>query len=393
MIKLSSNTVIFQRYIDDLLYITKNETDSKMVKNLLKNKFDEHRLQLTFREINTQMNGAELEFLNVLHVINHQSPGGFITKDFTKPTAAGHTFVNGRSHHPPHVFRGIVLGEGQRLRRLNETEEGFKTSIQRLQEKCLKSNFNETMVTKTIQGIKAWKQQDGYGTNRNKANSDRLTWATQFKNILRLGKKEKRLAPKAAITYCRPATIGHSITNYKMIATERKTSQLTGSHPCGKCGLCGNFGRLKNMVLDTEYIKPKNGKEIKIRDAITCKDNGIYAARCTQCSAFYVGQTITSFSTRWNTHRLNWRKMVNNLAAGNATEEKTERWRENNALYLHYAKTHLAKLSATMPLSEAYQLIFVEKPRPSQLDMRENYWIGKVDATINIAKTYMPKYK
>ena len=85
--------------------------------------------------------------------------------------------------------------------------------------------------------------------------------------------------------------------------------------------------------------------------------------------------------------------MVNNLAAGNATEEKTERWRENNALYLHYAKTHLAKLSATMPLSEAYQLIFVEKPRPSQLDMRENYWIGKVDATINIAKTYMPKYK
>ena len=172
-----------------------------------------------------------------------------------------------------------------------------------------------------------------------------------------------------------------------------KTSKRTGSHPCGKCGLCGNFGKLQNMVLDTQHIEPKYGKEIKIKDAMNCKDSGIYAARCTQCSAFYVGQTISSFSTRWNTHRLNWRKMVKSRSSGNATEEKNERWKENNALYLHYAKHHPTKLTNATQLSETYQLIFVEKPHPSQLDTRENYWIGKVDATINIAKTYMPKYK
>ena len=277
------------------------------------------------------------------------------------------------------MFRGIVLSEGQRLCTLNETEESFKASIQKLQEKCTKSDFNTKMLNETIKDVEKMNHQD---IERKKAQgkrrkNDRITWPTQFKNILRLNKTEKKLAPKATMTYCRPPTIGHYITNYKSIAIEEKTSIEHGSHPCGRCGLCGNHGSLRNMVLKTQDIQLKNGKKITIKDAVTCKDKGIYAAKCTQCQAYYVGQTITSFSTRWNTHRLNWRKMIKNKEKTEINmENESERWKEHNALYLHYATNHKEKLLTTTLLSDAYKLIFVERHRPKHLDRRENNWIG-----------------
>ena len=137
------------------------------------------------------MEGAELEFLDVRHVIDGKFPGGFKTQDFTKPTSVGHTFINGKSHHPPHVFRGTVLSEGQRLCMLNETEEGFRTSIQKLQDKCTRSDFNKKMLKETITGIEKLNHEAIEQKSHIKTNKGRLTWPTQFKNILRLSKTEK----------------------------------------------------------------------------------------------------------------------------------------------------------------------------------------------------------
>ena len=40
-----------------------------------------------------------------------------------------------------------------------------------------------------------------------------------------------------------------------------------------------------------------------LRRRLNCSDSGIYVATCTLCQEQYVGQTITSFATRWNAHR------------------------------------------------------------------------------------------
>ena len=383
-------TNVFQRYIDDIIYITSNKEFSETIKGLLKNRFSEFGLQLTFREIETTMKGASLEFLDVLHEVNPKAPRGFITTDFTKPTAINHTFIDGRSHHPPHVFRGIVFGEGKRLRRLNETDEGYRSSIQRLKDKCLRSHFNKQMVMETTSSISGWKRD--FDKKKTKKEGKRITWATQFKNIICLNRKEKELAPRAAVTYCRPPTLGSQITNYKFIAKEERVIQH-GSHPCNRCGLCGKHGGLQNMVMETDKITLNNGKEIRIKGSINCKDHGIYAAQCNQCRAYYVGQTKKSFSTRWNTHRHNWRKMGRVNAKLQQIEDKNNSWKDQNALYLHYVKNHSDKLHAEMSISDAYIIAFIEKPDFKHLDTRENHWISKINATINIAKTFMPKHK
>ena len=252
------------------------------------------------------------------------------------------------------------------------------------------------MVTDIINKIKTWKFTFNNSPNDEKKKkqpkSSCVCWATQFKNVIKLNKKERKLAPNTAITYCRPPTLGNHLTNYRSIAEQQTTSSANrGSHPCNKCGLCGNYGFLLNMVLDTDSIKLPNGKLIQIRTAITCKDKEIYAARCIECHQYYVGQTNNSFATRWNSHRSNWRKMI---AADEITKVARDvLWKDQNALFMHYKKRHSCKLQNELLLSDAYQVIFVEKTKANNLNIRENHWISKLDANINISRTYLPKHK
>ena len=158
-----------------------------------------------------------------------------------------------------------------------------------------------------------------------------------------------------------------------------------------KCGLCGHFGGLKNMVKECSIIKC-NKETIKLKKKLNCRNYGIYAAECRLCPNYYVGQTKNKFSKRWTTHRSTWNKLINN-----------NEWRKNNnknkeitdekALFHHFREHHRVKLGKDLKLSDAYQLIFLEEPDYNKLDIQESYWIDKLNAKINIAKTILPRYK
>ena len=67
--------------------------------------------------------------------------------------------------------------------------------------------------------------------------------------------------------------------------------------------------------------------------------------------------------------------------------------KDEQALFTHYVKNHLDEAKKNLRLSDAYEIIFIEEPKYKNLDITENYWIGKLRCKINIAKTYLPKYK
>jgi hypothetical protein len=252
------------------------------------------------------------------------------------------------------------------------------------------------MVKETIGKIRTWTLGNSYPNRpreKRQPTDKRIPWTTQFKNIVKLTRKEKDLAPEAAVTFCRPTTLGNHITNYKIIAKQKnQKDEHQGSHLCGRCGLCGGYGSFENMVLQTKVIVLRNGKEIPIRNTINCKDYGIYGAQCNQCMELYIGQTKNSFSKRWSGHRANWNNMVH-LKDTKDTGKEEDQWNDENALFLHYRKKHRSWLTNNTRLSDAYKVVFIEKPNAKNLDVRESMWIGKVQATINIAKTYLPKYK
>ena len=115
--------------------------------------FKEYGLDLTFRETSTADTNTQVEFLDVLHVVRKNEPKGFIIQGFIKPTARNATFLNGRSYHPRHVFTGTIVGEARRLRRLNEKDSDYLASLKRLEQKSIKSNFNEEIGPKILSKI------------------------------------------------------------------------------------------------------------------------------------------------------------------------------------------------------------------------------------------------
>ena len=200
------------------------------------------------------------------------------------------------------------------------------------------------------------------------------------------------MAPNAIITFCKPQTLANHLLNYKEVCKGEEAKNKTGSSKkCNHCGLCGNWGNLNNMVLETEIITLKDGKKYYLKKDLNCKNYGIYAAKCNICKEYYVGQTKNSFSKRWNLHRHNWNKMINSDTQEN--NKKEIELKDEQALFIHYAKNHPEKIKNNIRISDAYGIIFIEEPKYNNLDIAENYWIGKTRSKINISRTYLPKFK
>ena len=122
--------------------------------------------------------------------------------------------------------------------------------------------------------------------------------------ITSLFNQEKKLKPEAAIVYKNPPTLSTKLTNYKKLSQILPNTDNSGSYPCGKCALCGNFKNYKNMVKTVgSIISHSNSKTLDLKKHLTCKTCGIYVVKCKFCKMQYVGQTKNKFSTRWKNHR------------------------------------------------------------------------------------------
>ena len=403
--QINTHTEFFTRYIDDIMYITLDDENKNIIQEKLRENFEEEGLELTFRIVSTKEEDQKLEFLDVLHCTNKSQTKGFTIKNFIKPTAENATFINGKSFHPSHVYKGIIIGEAKRMERLNENKEDYEKSIEQLENKCKKSGFNNKIITKTIDEIKQRRKKNEENNltyqnitkvNSNEKNTNKLTWTTRFKNLLRFTKREKELLPRTQIVYTRPSTIRSQLINYKNIAIEEEAQQGK-SRPCGKCAVCGSHGKYKkkhNMVEETKFFKTTNGKKININQNLDCSDYGIYAAKCVQCNELYIGQTVTSFSKRWTQHRRKWNNSVVNYSSNKQQEETNKYNPDENALFKHFVKDHLEIISQDLEINQAYNVIFIDQPKNKKdLDTLESFYIGITDSKINIAKTCLPKIR
>ena len=397
--EINNHTEIFVRFIDDIMLITKDNKSCDLIKNKLLQEFKNNGLDLTFRTISTKDENKGIEFLDIWHEIRRAETKGFITKNYTKPTAEHSTYINGKSFHPKHVFRGIILGESKRMIRINEKQVDYQLSLNKLKEKCIKSEFDKKIVEDTIEETRKWKKtkdMEKKTESNNIKETKKIPWATKFKSLIKLNPTEKKILSNTQITFTRPKTIGSLLTNYRKLSqkTNNKINNRTGlSKKCGRCGLCGNFGHMKNMVLETKKIKTKTGKKITLKQNLNCSHYGIYAAKCKQCGDLYVGQTINKFSQRWNGHRKIWKELLAKQNEKQNTNKKIKDIKKDEqSLYLHYSQKHPSNVK-DLQIHQAYDVIFIESPNREKLDLAESYWIGELEAGINVNKTCLPKIR
>ena len=118
---------------------------------------------------------------------------------------------------------------------------------------------------------------------------DPQVWVTSFPHLLTLTQKEKKLSPKAVITYKRPTTMGQKVTNYKDLGVNKTRKQTKGgSTPCEHCALYGCYGKdNKFMVPNVSQLLTKT-KTFKLNKSLTCAGFGIYVMNSMLRLVWYV---------------------------------------------------------------------------------------------------------
>ena len=357
---------IYKRYIDDIIFLCPVNKSDIIQKELTK-KFQDHNLSLQFKKVSNTEEGKELEFLDILHKIKSSEKNGFKTVNHIKPTAKSAKFLNGDPYHPAHVFRGIILSEANRLKKLNEKDKDYEEALINLKIKCIRSNFSRKLIKNTFNELENFFTKDTKTKNKKQEeHSEKVTWATSFKQFINFNKDEQsKNTELLRLTYKRPKTLRNILTNKNNFIKKEKNKTAE----CGKCALCGNFGNYnKSMVNNKKTIQ-----NIKIKQNLNCKNHGIYAASCNICNDLYIGQTMNNFTKRWNAHRNIWKN--------NKTKSNHE-IKDQFALIIHYKKFH--KDNIPQEIENAYTVQFLESPIRTNLDYTEQWWIKKTKAKINL---------
>ena len=132
-----------------------------------------------------------MELLDVEHQVDNFFKGESFTNDFVKLTAIDSCFLHEQSHHPPTIYKSNGFGEMVRLQLLNELQKCLHLSLQQLQTKCFKSNFDMKTVDNILYLVKTRTDRFKSKTNDNYGESKKVIWATSFTNCIALTPKEK----------------------------------------------------------------------------------------------------------------------------------------------------------------------------------------------------------
>ena len=181
------------------------------------------------------------------------------------------------------------------------------------------------------------------------------------------------------VTYKKPLCLASLLLNFRSLSVNiDKPNKGDSFKPCRHCAICGNHGQHRNsMVMPTTIIKTDN-ETIKLKQNLTCRNYGIYAAECTIWYAKYIGQTKTKFSTRWRAHRTNWNKQNSKFD------------NDQSALLKHYLNYHLNDLNQNNMFSFKYRVIFLQQPEAALLDFYEDFWSHRIIPSINIQPMITP---
>ena len=297
--------------------------------------------------------------------------------------------MNGRSYHPSSTYKSVLKGEAGRLRRNNERTPDYLEALERLEAKANSSDFPKKMTKDILSVAKTWENQfPPPKTESTEDENTMLPWATSHPAHLKLSNRQRELKPSAMVTFKKGPNLSTKFVKFRKLchASSEIPENPTGgsSSGCGKCSLCGNHAIKgitgmkvkKNMLWETTSIRDaSNSRNIKLRQNLTCRNFGIYAAYCQFCTDIYVGQSCREFKDRWNGHRHCW-----NSKQATFSEEKGDQ----AALLKHVHAKHPEVDLAKTDLADAWRVVFVEEPRAEDLDVRETHWRDLLKAKVNI---------
>mgnify|MGYP001792592374 CR=1 FL=1 len=295
MVELGKKAKVWFRFVDDVWGIwsgTKEEFE-KFVEICNNN---EERIKVTY-----EICEREAVFLDVK--VGKEEDGTVNTELYVKPTDRTR-YLHTRSDHPKHVKEGIGKGQFRRIRRICSREEDYWKYGKQVQQKLTSRGYGENQVRQQL--VEASKMERNEALKRVAKKDDRkinfvITHSRYLPNVSRILKRhehylkedgiEKYLEGAPRLSLRRGKNLGDLMVN----ARARKNEE-GGSGPCGKgCKLC-------SFMRETNVVKDKDGKDMKLTEKMDCRTVGaVYGMWCRKCAKIvYVGKTKNRIMERFN---------------------------------------------------------------------------------------------
>lgn len=283
----------YYRFLDDIWGIW-NDSEESFISFV--NDLNSHHPSITLKHT---ISSSEINFLDIL---TYKGPkfgntGILDFKVFFKETDT-HALLHHSSHHPQHIFKGIVKSQLLRFHRICTREDDFWQATQTLFRALRKRGYSRTFLRKAL---KSFKEK---GTK--KVNEEILPIITSFSAI------SQELNSKIKTNFAINLANTRTLKKFKLISAYRRNKNLKDILVHTKLKSlrqekttsgCPEF-QFKQWVMNK-----KTKQVFQIRPFLNSQTlNCVYLIYCIKCPAQYVGETRNSIACRVTQHRYNIRK-------------------------------------------------------------------------------------
>ena len=360
-LEMMKNIVALKRFIDDGVGIFLGSLEElKLWQDKVSNDLKLFGLKIKPTDWNTATSdNSKMNFLDISFWFENKT---LQTDLYVKPTDS-RSYLNFRSSHPHHTFKGIVYSQALRLRRIINDEERLKVRLSELMDDFKKCEYPTKMlsdisnkVAKMDRILKTPKvpekpdEDDSilvistYGADKPLLD---IIEKIPHKDQLKL-KYIKKTGSSLKSRLCKSKSIG---TGYHRAATT----------PCkrSRCKSCKLISPNKDHVTS-------NGVKYSSCSGTCITRNVIYAAQCSICKKLYAGKTTDTLAGRINGHRAKtveyFRKGGNVRTSGNDEEYTLARHAYNHG----------------QNLDDLFKFCILEHVSPSNMHVKEHLWIQKL---------------
>ena len=333
--------------------------------------------------------GKKIQFLDVdvkvdVEIVVQGNNTKIVTSLFKKPTD-NRSYLRRESYHAPHTFRAVPKSQFLRARTICSQDDDYEEAAEEILHDFLRSGYNKQELLVSKEEVSSVDREERIScytdvkreenkTNNEQVNMHLVTNYCKETKIIKqyLHDKQEEIEQiigkptKITMAYKRKRNMGDQIFQRKKLAKVEHGASVTRnanktSQRCDRkrCKLCK-----ENVITEEKFIEIR-GQKIKLDMSLDCRsDNVIYLANCKHCrKGYYVGQTWTELSTRFNKHR------------GDFTAKNYKK----SALSEHIFTEHREHFDRRL---RNFVVRIILKCDMDLLDMHEDIWVEKTKARI-----------
>ena len=317
------------RYIDDVFSITEgNKEDIDRALSLF-NSLYPGQVTLTW-----EWSDKSMIFLNVELFINREKRI-LETKYYVKPSNQ-QLFLNYRSNHPDHIFKGVVYGMALQGLMINSRKEWNLEYLLELREKFLQQEYPVDLINQQFTRALAVDRADlllsDPATRKKRrmivaplivtfspANPPYKRWISEEISILHKDEEMKKTFPFINVVSRQNKNIRRRIMRNRF----REDDGLDEQQPVPSLP-SGNFKFHNSRCMcclrledgKTKYSATKTKRQYSIKRHYTCQTTFcVYVVTCGLCSAQYTGQTTKTMRERHYGHRSEVKRQEDGVGA------------------------------------------------------------------------------